>query len=338
MRSRRKTMPLVVITDCDHGNIVSEEAVFRAAGVECRLHQVKSEDEVIALAHDADAVIFQYAPITGRVLDGLPRCRVAVRYGVGVDTADLAAATERGVVIVNIPDYCMEEVSDHALAMGLALWRGVVLYDRAIRGGTWKATMKTPMSRLRGKVAGVIGVGRIGTCFAQKIASVGMTVIGYDPYLPVLPQNVRKVSFQELLKEADLISLHLPLNAETKHLINEAALRLMKPTALLLNTARGGLVDTEALCRALKDGRIGGAALDTLEREPIPADSPLLSYPNVILAPHAGWYSDQSIIDLKRKAAEAALAVLRGQRPYSPVNPEVYEGSKLRGKEPLLKG
>ena len=154
----------------------------------------------------------------------------------------------------------------------------------------------------------------------------------------VLPQNVRKVSLQELLKEADLISLHIPLNAETKHLINEAAFRLMKPTALLVNTARGGIVDTEALCRALKDGRIGGAALDTLEHEPVPADSPLLSYPNVILAPHAGWYSDQSILDLKRKAAEAAVAVLRGQRPYSPVNPEVYEGSKLRGEGPLIEG
>jgi D-3-phosphoglycerate dehydrogenase / 2-oxoglutarate reductase len=330
-------MPLVVITDCDHGTIAPEEAVLRAAGVEYRLHQAKSEDEVIAVAHDADAILLQYAPITGRVLDGLPRCRVAVRYGVGVDTVDLAAATQRGVVVANVPDYCMEEVSDHALAMGLALWRGVVLYDRAIRGGSWSATMKTPMFRLRGKVAGVIGLGRIGACFAQKAAGVGMTVIGHDPYLAA-PQGVRQVSLPELFKEADLISLHLPLNAETKHIIDEAALRLMKPTALLVNTARGGLVDTEALCRGLKDGRIGGAALDTLEREPIPADSPLLSFPNVILAPHAGWYSDQASVELKRKTAEAAVAVLKGQRPYSPVNPDVYAGSKLRGKDPLLKG
>ncbi len=331
-------MALVVITDCDHGTIAPEEAVLRAAGVEYRLHQAKSEDDVIAVAHDADAIILQYAPISGRVLDGLPRCRVAVRYGVGVDTVDLAAATERGVVVANVPDYCMEEVSDHALAMGLALWRGVVLYDRAIRGGTWNATMKTPMTRLRGKVVGVIGLGRIGACFAKKAAGVGMTVIGCDPYLTAWPQGVRQVSLQELLKEADLISLHLPLNAETKHLIDEAALHLLKPTALLVNTARGGLVDTEALCRALQEGRIGGAALDTLEREPIPADSPLLSYPNVILTPHAGWYSDQSVVDLKRKTAEAAIAVLRGRRPYSPVNPDVYQGSRLRGKEPLLQG
>lgn len=331
-------MPLVVITDCDHGTIAPEEAVLRAAGVEYRLHQAKTEDDVVAVARDADAIILQYAPITGRVLDGLPRCRVAVRYGVGVDTVDLQAATERGVVVANVPDYCMEEVSDHALAMGLALWRGVVLYDRAIRGGTWNATMKTPMYRLHKKVVGVIGLGRIGACFARKAMGVGMTAIGYDPYLTTLPEGVRSVSFETLLREADLISLHLPLSAATKHLINDAALRLMKPTALLVNTARGGLVDTKALCGALQDGQLGGAALDTLEQEPIPADSPLLSFPNVILGPHAGWYSDQSVTDLKRKTAEAAIAVLRGQRPYSPVNPDVYNGSRLRGKEPLLKG
>ncbi len=325
-------MPLVVITDCDHGTIAPEEAVLRAAGVEYRLHQAKTEDDVVAVARDADAIILQYAPITGRVLDGLPRCRVAVRYGVGVDTVDLQAATERGVVVANVPDYCMEEVSDHALAMGLALWRGVVLYDRAIRGGTWNATMKTPMYRLHKKVVGVIGLGRIGACFARKAMGVGMTAIGYDPYLTTLPEGVRSVSFETLLREADLISLHLPLSAATKHLINEAALRLMKPTALLVNTARGGLVDTKALCGALQDGQLGGAALDTLEQEPIPADSPLLSFPNVILGPHAGWYSDQSVTDLKRKTAEAAIAVLRGQRPYSPVNPDVYTGLEASWK------
>ena len=331
-------MALVIITDCDHGTITPEEAVLKGAGVQYRLHQAKTEEDVVAVARDADAIILQYAPITGRVLDGLPRCRAAVRYGVGVDTVDLAASTERGVIVANVPDYCMEEVSDHALAMGLALWRGVVLYDRAIRSGTWSAVMKTPMTRLRGKVMGVVGLGRIGACLAQKAAGIGMTLLGYDPYLTTLPHGVRSVSFQDLLKEADIISLHVPLSTETRHLIDEAALRSMKPTALLVNTSRGGLVDTGALCRVLKEGRIGGAALDVLEQEPIPADSPLLSMQNVILSPHAGWYSDQSVTDLKRKTAEAAIAVLRGHRPYSPVNPDVYKGQMLRGKDPVLKG
>ncbi|HSB71649.1 MAG TPA: C-terminal binding protein [Candidatus Methylomirabilis sp.] len=329
-------MALVVITDCDHGFIAPEEEVLKAAGVGCRLHQVRTEEDVIALAHDADGIILQYAPITGRVLDELPRCRVAVRYGVGVDTVDLAAATDHGVVVANVPDYCMDEVSDHALAVALDLWRGTTLYDRAIRSGTWNAGMKKPMTRLAGKVAGVIGVGRIGSRFARKAAGIGMTVLGCDPYLTSWPPAVRPVSLGELLGEADIVSLHIPLNAETRHLMNEKTLGLMKPTALLVNTARGGVVDTQALCRALTEGRLAGAALDTLEQEPVPPDSPLLTLPNVLLSPHAGWYSDQSIVDLKRKTAEAVIAVLRGERPYSVVNPDVYAGLKLRARAPIL--
>lgn len=331
-------MALVVITDCDHGGIAPEEAELRAAGVEYRLHQAKTEDEVIAVARDADAIILQYAPITGRVLDALPRCRVAVRYGVGVDTVDLEAATARGVVVANVPDYCYEEVSDHALALGLALWRGVVFYDRAIRSGTWDAPAKKPMYRLRGRILGLIGTGRIGRCLAGKAAGVGLTVLGYDPYLTSWPEGIRPVTLEELLKQSDIISLHLPLTAETRHLVGEAALSQVKPTALLVNTARGGLVDTAALCRALAEGRIGGAALDTLETEPLPAGSDLLEFPNVILSPHAAWYSEQSQADLKRKTAEAVLAVLKGERPYSPVNPEVYQSPGLRAREALLRG
>ena len=329
-------MPLVIITDCDHGTIAPEEAVLRAAGVEYRLHQAKSEEDVIAAARDADAIILQYAPITGRVLDGLPRCRIAVRYGVGVDTVDLAAATERGVMVANVPDYCIEEVSDHAIAMLLSLWRGVTSYDRAIRNGTWSTTERRPMPRLAGKVLGVIGVGRIGTQAARKAAGVGMRVIGYDPYLSSLPAGVEKVTLDELLQQADAVSLHMPLTVESRHLINEAALRKMRPSALLVNTARGGIVDTSALIRALQEGWIAGAALDVLEQEPVPRDSPLLSLPNVILNPHASWYSDQSVPELKRKTAETAIAVLRGQRPTSVVNPDVFASPSLRARQAIL--
>ena len=329
-------MPLVIITDCDHGTIAPEEAVLRAAGVEYRLHQAKSEEDVIAAARDADAIILQYAPITGRVLDGLPHCRIAVRYGAGVDTVDLAAATERGVMVANVPDYCIEEVSDHAIAMLLSLWRGVTSYDRAIRNGTWSTTERRPMPRLAGKVLGVIGVGRIGTQAARKAAGVGMRVIGYDPYLSSLPAGIQQVTLDELLQQADAVSLHMPLTVESRHLINEAALRKMKPTALLVNTARGGILDTSALIRALQEGWIAGAALDVLEQEPVPRDSPLLSLPNVILNPHASWYSDQSVPELKRKTAETAIAVLRGQRPTSVVNPDVYASPALRARQAIL--
>lgn len=329
-------MPLVVITDCDHGTIAQEEAVLRAASVEYRLHQAKTDDDVIAAAREADAIILQYAPITGRVLDGLPRCLVAVRYGVGVDTVDLAAATARGVMVANVPDYCIEEVSDHAIAMLLSLWRGVTTYDRAIRGGTWSTTARPPMPRLAGRVLGVMGVGRIGAQAARKAAGLGMRVIGYDPFLSSLPEGIPKVTMDELLQQADAVTLHLPLTAESRHLINEAALRKMKPTALLVNTARGGIVDTAALVRALREGWIAGAALDTLEQEPIPQDSPLLSVPNVILSPHASWYSDQSVPELKRKTAEIAVAVLRGQRPSSVVNPDVFASPALRARKAIL--
>ncbi|HXI21307.1 MAG TPA: C-terminal binding protein [Gemmatimonadales bacterium] len=329
-------MPLVIITDCDHGTITPEEAVLRAAGAQYRLHQAKSEDDVIEMARDADAIILQYAPITGRVLDGLPRCRIAVRYGVGVDTVDLAAATERGVMVANVPDYCIEEVSDHAIAMLLSLWRGVTAYDRAIRAGSWSTTERQPVPRLAGRALGVIGLGRIGAQAARKAAGLGMRVIGYDPYLPTLPAGIAKVTLDELLREADAVTLHLPLTTESRHLINEAALRKMQPSALLVNTARGGIVDTAALIRALREGWIAGAALDVLEQEPVPRDSPLLSLPNVILNPHAGWYSDQSVPELKRKTAETAVAALRGERPASVVNPDVFASPKLRARAALL--
>jgi len=323
-------MPLVVITDCDHGHIDPEEQVFRSAGVSFRLHQAKTEDEVMAVAADADAILSQYSRVTGRVLDALSRCRAVARYGVGFDTVDLPAATERGVVVSNVPDYCYEEVSDHTIALALAAWRGIGYYDRAIRKGTWRTTAIPFMFRLAGKVMGVIGLGRIGAKVAQKAMGVGFKVIGYDPYPITWPKDVTSVSLDTLLCEADVVSLNLPLNPETRHMIGADALRKMKKTAVFVNTARGGLVDTAALCQALKAGWIGGAALDVLEQEPIPADSPLLSMENVILTPHAGWYSDQSVKELKRKTAESAVAVLRGDRPYSVVNPDVYTKGKLR--------
>ncbi|MFB3819081.1 MAG: C-terminal binding protein [Candidatus Methylomirabilales bacterium] len=329
-------MPLVVITDCDHGTIAPEEGVLRTAGVAHRLHQVRTEDEIIAQAGEADALIVQYGRITGRVLDALPRVRAVVRYGVGVDTVDLEAATARGVIVSNVPDYCMEEVSDHALALALACWRRIAFYDRRIRAGVWSATEVKSMLRLHGRVMGVIGLGRIGAMLARKAAGVGMTVWGYDAYLTEPPVGVRRVGLDELLAGADIVSIHTPLTAETRHLIDETALRRMKPTAFLVNTARGAVVDTAALTRALREGWIAGAGIDTLEEEPPSREMELLSLPNVTLAPHAAWYSEDAMVDLKRKTAEAAVAALRAERPTSVVNPEVYARPSLRAAKPLI--
>lgn len=331
-------MPLVIITDCNHGSVEPELEILQAAGVDIRSYQALTEDDAIRVAAEADAVLTQYARITARVLDALPRCRVIVRYGVGVDNIDLEAAAGRGIIVANVPDYCVEEVSDHALTLLLGLWRWIGPYDRAVRQGTWNAEMKKPMFRLAGRILGVLGGGRIGARLAQKALGVGLAVIGHDPYAPTWPVGVRATRLETLLCESDAVSIHCPLTAETRHLIGEAQLRQMKPTALLVNTARGGVVDTAALVRALREGWIAGAGLDALEEEPIPPDSPLLALPNVILTPHMAWYSQDSIVDLKRRTAEAALAVLRGGRPSSVVNPAVFSSGRLRATGALLTG
>ncbi len=329
-------MPLVIITDCDHENIAVEQELFGASGVEVRLPQAHTEDEVIRAAAEADGLIAQYAPLTARVLHALPRLRIVAKYGVGYDTVDVAAATIDGIIVANVPDYCIEEVSDHAVALLLALWRGVAFYDRAVRGGTWNAEAKKPMLRLAGRVLGIVGVGRIGSRVAQKALGLGMTVIGCDPYLTAWPAGVRAVGLEELLSTADAVSLNLPLAAGTRHLIGEAALRQMKPSAYLVNTARGGVVDTAALTRALQEGWIAGAALDVTETEPLPAGSPLYVLPNALVTPHAAWYSRESVPELKRRAVGNVLAALRGERPRTPVNPEVFGSGKYRSTTSLL--
>jgi len=296
----------------------------------------KTEDEVIANGVGADALVIQYARVGGRAMDALPGVRALVRYGVGYDTLDVEAATARGILVCNVPDYCMEEVSDHALALALAAWRRVAHYDRRVRSGTWSAIEVRPVLRLRGRVMGVVGLGRIGGVLARKAAGVGMTVWAHDPYLRTWPAGVRRVEMDELLAGSDIVSVHVPLSAATHHLIGEAQLRRMKPTAFLVNTARGGVVDSAALTRALTEGWIAGAGIDVLEQEPVPVGSPLLSLPNVTLTPHAAWYSENSNEDLKRKVAEAAVAALRAERPDSVVNPEVYERPNLRAAKPLI--
>jgi D-3-phosphoglycerate dehydrogenase len=329
-------MPLVVITDCDHHTTAVEERLFAKAGVEVRLPQAQAEADVIREAGQADGIICQYAPMTARVFDGLPRLRIVSKYGVGYDTVDVAAATARGILVANVPDYCIEEVSDHALALLLDLWRGTTFYDRAVRSGTWSAEMKKPMLRLAGRTLGILGGGRIGSRLAEKAVGIGMAVIGSDPYVSAWPAGVRGVDLTTLLAEADAISIHCPLTAGTRHLVGEAVLRQMKPSAFLVNTGRGGVVDTAALIRALREGWIAGAALDVHETEPLPADSPLYGLPNVIVNPHAAWYSEDSVLELKRRAAENVLAALRGERPRTPVNPEVLASGALRATTSLL--
>jgi D-3-phosphoglycerate dehydrogenase / 2-oxoglutarate reductase len=312
---------VVVITDCDHGDVDPELAVLDGHDVELRVLACRTPEEVAAQAGEADVLINQYVPITAAVLDALPRCRLVVRYGVGVDNVDLQAAAERGVWVANVPDYGRDEVADHTLALALALLRGVVALDRSVRDGTWDLDPARPLRRLATLTWGVVGCGAIGTAVARRAAGLGMRVLGYD--LPTVRSEapIERVPLEELLEEADLVSLHAALTPDTRHLVGAAALARMRPTAHLVNTARGGLVEEAALLAALDDGALAGAALDVLEREP-PDELGwrLARHPRVVATPHAAWYSEEAFHTLKSEVAREALRVLGGGAPRSPVN------------------
>jgi D-3-phosphoglycerate dehydrogenase len=304
----------VVITDCDHPNVDIEGAIFDAAGLAWRLETCRTEEDVIRAGRDASALLVQYVPVTRRVFDALPACRVVARYGVGLDSVDVAAAVEHGVRVVSIPDYCVDEVADHALALILALSRGIVRLDRAVHAGRWDFTAAGELHRTRRRRLGVLGAGKAGRALAGKAAAIGFDVVGHDPYVDETP-GLPLVSLDEILSTSDVLSLHLPLSDETHHIIGAEAIEKMRRGTFLVNTSRGGLADVEALVPALLDGRLGGAGLDVLEQEPIARDDPLLELPNVILSPHAAFYSEESIEELNRRVAEEIVATLTASNP-----------------------
>jgi D-3-phosphoglycerate dehydrogenase len=312
---------VVVITDCDHDTVDPELAVLEGHDVELRRLGCRTPQEVAAQAGDADVLINQYVPITAPVLDALPRCRLVVRYGVGVDNVEVEAATARGVWVANVPDYGRDEVADHTLALALSVLRGVVVLDRSVHQGTWDLEAARPLRRLATLAWGVVGCGAIGTAVAGRAAGLGMRVLGYDVDPVRSGPPIERVSLEALLEAADLVSLHAALTPGSRHLIGAAALARMRPSAWLVNTARGGLVDSAALLAALDAGELAGAALDVLEGEP-PDELGwrLARHPRVVATPHAAWYSEEAFHTLKTEVAREALRVLEGGRPRSPVN------------------
>lgn len=320
----------VVITDCNHGTIAPEEDILHdVARIE--LHQRNDEEGLLELCLNADGIITQYGAFTRRVLKALRRCKIIVRYGVGVDTVDLTAATEYGIIVGFVPDYCTDEVSNHAAALILALHRGVRSLDREVRAGNWEFRAAAPIARLAGQTLGIVGLGRIGLMLAEKLRPFGLTILATDPYRRDWPDWIRRVSLDELLAVSDIVSLHCPLTAETRHLIGAAALQKMKRSAILVNTARGGVVDTDALLQVLMERGLAGAALDVQEVEPMAADHPLARMDNVILTPHSAWYSEGSIVELKRKVATSVRRALEGQIPASVANPQVLDRPPWKG-------
>jgi D-3-phosphoglycerate dehydrogenase len=278
-------------------------------------------NDILAAARDADALMVCYARIPGNLIHELSRCRVIGRTGLGVDNIDLAAARERRIAVTYVPDYCMAEVSDHAMALLLALARKVPYANGLIQSGRWEMAAVAPIHRLRGQTLGLVGFGNIPRALAPKAKAFGLRVLACDPF--VAPEaftslGVEGVGFDELLGSSDFISTHAPLNPQTRGLFNADVISKMKPGAKLINTARGPIVDETALIEALDSGRLGGAALDVLETEPPPKDSPLIGRPNVVLTPHTAFYSVEALEELQTKCATDVARVLLGQPPVYP--------------------
>ncbi|GAA2201218.1 C-terminal binding protein [Sinomonas flava] len=327
------TRTRILITDSDFGSTEIEQRIADAHDVELTLAQCRTEDDVLRAAEGMDGLVVQYAPITRRVIEGLPGLKAIGRYGVGVDTVDVEAATDHGVAVSNVPDYGVDDVSDHAIALAIALGRGLPDLDRGVREGRNALHSVGPLHRFSSQRFGVVGLGLIGAATAAKAKALGYTVAGYDPLRTpgtTTDEGVAVLTFEELLATSDVVSLHVPLNRHTHHLINAGTLGLFKPGATLVNTCRGGVVDTAALVEALRDGRIGAAGLDVFEEEPLPLTSPLLGLDRVLLTPHAAWYTEESSVELKRRTVENVIDVCQGRTPRNILNPDVLAARPVR--------
>ena len=304
----------VVITDCDLGPVDVEIEELNGTATLDVAH-CRTEQEVIEAARGADAIMVQYAPISRAVIGTLEKCKVVSRYGVGMDMIDIEAASEKGIYVVNVPDYCSEEVSDHACALILTLWRKIGLLHHSVRCGQWDVRAGGPIYPLADRVLGLLGFGVIARRVAQKMRGFEVQILACDPFVsPAEFQraDVQSVGLQELLKRSDILSLHLPLTPETENILSREKLKALRPGALLVNTSRGRLIDEAALYQALREGRLAGAGLDVLESEPIAPGHPLLALDNLIITPHAAFYSERSIERLKRQTARAVMRILRG--------------------------
>ena len=327
----------ILITDFVWPSTAPERAVLAGGlgeGVAVVEAPDGSEATLAGLAADCDGIMTCFAQVTPAVVRAARRCRVISRYGVGVDNIAVGTATGLGIPVAYVPDYCVDEVSDHTMALLLAWNRQVGFYDRIAKAGRWAGTPSPhPLTRLRGQTLGIIGFGRIGRAVAGKARAFGLSVLVYDPYLPgdaALPAGVMAASLDDALAAADYVSVHTPLNDETRGLIGERALSLMKPSAYLINCARGPIVDEGALYAALRDGGIAGAGLDVMESAAPPPEHPLFALDNVIVTPHIAFLSEQSVRELQIRTAQATVAALQGRMPEFLVNPAALTGPNAR--------
>ena len=319
-------MSKVLITDYTWPNIDAETAILMAAGIEPVVAPDSSVETLTRLAADVDAIMFCFAQVPASVLQNAPNCEVASRYGIGVDNLDIAACTELGIVVTNIPDYCIDEVADHVMAMALAFNRKIVKHSSMVKSSGWGSVSLTDtMHRLRDKTMGIAGMGRIGRAVADRARVFGMTVLAHDPFVEQsdAPEGVQMTSLESMLKDSDFVTLHAPLIPETTGMIGAAELRMMKNDAFLINAARGPLIDESALVDALGRDEIGGAGLDVLEDTAPADDHPLYAFDNVIITPHTAFFSQASTIELEERTAREVVRVLNGKMPEVVINPEV---------------
>lgn len=306
-----------VVTDQAFGNTRHEAAAAAAGGAGFAEHQCREEAETRDAVEGAQVVLTNFAPITRNVLAALAPGGTVIRYGVGVDNVDMDAARALGIHVCNVPDYGVEEVADHAAAMTLHHARHLGAFDGGIRDGRWGPAVLAPDLRsLRDSTVGLLGMGRIARAYAARMSAFGCRIVGYDPYLPeqaARDAGIEPVSRESVLESAHILSLHTPLTPETRHMIDADALAALPKGAIVVNCSRGGLIDEVALAEALRSGALGGAGLDTFEAEPLPAESPLRDAPNLLLSPHAAFYSNASVDALQRLASEEALRALRGE-------------------------
>lgn len=318
----------VLVTDYTWSSTEPEAEVLARVGAKLLIAPSGEEHELVKLAAQADAILTCFARVTPQVVRAAERLQVIGRYGIGVDNIAVDEATRLGIPVTNVPAYCLDEVSEHALAFLFALARHVCSYDTAVQTGNWELKTGMPMFRINGKALGILGFGKIGQTLAAKARGLGMQLIAHDPYLhsSVFAQHqVESVTLDELFRRSDFMSVHMPLTEQTRHMVNRDLLRRMKPTAFIINTSRGGVIDQAALLLALQEHWIAGAGLDVFEPERLPPDHPLLHAPNLLATPHVAFYSEESVVELEVKAAQNVADILSGHRPAAVVNPQVLQ-------------
>jgi len=315
--------PVIAVTDSVFPSLDPAKAELARVDPDIRMAKSTGADDILSVAREADAILVTYAKLPGELLRQLERCKVIGRFGLGVDNIDVKTAAELGITVTYVPDYCMQEVSDHAMALILALARKVPFSNALVQGGRWEMPAVAPLRRLAGQVLGLIGFGHIPRALVPKAKAFGLTVVAHDPYVSpdvLAALGVAGVGFDDLLARSDFISVHAPLTPQTRGLVNAAAFARMKPGTLIVNTARGPLIDETALIAALDSGHLGGAALDVVATEPLAKDSPLLHRDNVILTPHTAFYSVEALNELQTKCASDVARVLSGEKPIYPVS------------------